>query len=439
MKKPLALTGLSFLLVSCSSQAPKYTGETIIIKEQPQADIKELKLDAITRPQPPFSLEGQNRTLIRDIELSGYMKTFSLTHQKIYEELASTILNKGARYIPSSDLSVEDAKKMVRIVYVDEPLTYAMSNKYTIVKDDKNLVKEIRFGYIEGLDEDTISKRLDSLAGNIGEGSEITISESAFKELVEKEYKSFADVENITSDDTKKIINKETYNTILPFAFDYGTSELSYAKGFSYMLKRYGMESMIIAGERTRNTNAVGVNKFSGYKEDAKPNGNNIEITMDFSGVNFWNIYKIENTWYHADKTLAASAVKQMETDRIFGMGMSDEQSSLSKLTHHNESILGVYPMSYDSMALTHRKSADMFLEYSSPSNMVDDIAKLLAEQDVSSNLIVSFAEPSNFDYFTLSHKVIFDKLYEQGLINFSKYDIIIIPELLTVKLENIR
>ena len=463
---PMAM--LCLTLTACGNKRPIYTGDKIVVKPAVNVQEGSFKVNSITKPAAKTNIEAKQIKANTPI-MSPYAQSFSPAKQKVYSEMLATVLSASTNYIPSETLSAEDAKKMVRIIMLDEPRAYALKKQYVYKTDDKGNIKEILFNYSNYL---TTEAAKDAYKESINrswseDDKEDKVALESFKSLVDTRPKddtnakmflakiyasSNGDEDSSNSDD---FVNAhlsqflaDIQDTVFAPYYHYNPSEEGYAKAFNGLLREQSIQAVSVYGERTSEYNLENykIAVFDGFKEVEEKVEDGIRVTVDSNSINTWNMFKIDNVWNNADIVLGkyALATLQSKNENIdnlyFGYGLSDEQLSVSRLSYYNEDILGVCPMSVET-ALNSAKDSEkvIFIEDSTDSRLSDDLAKVITDKSEDDYLIFSFAQLDVFNTFVLSKDMLMNKYYEQQLIKFQNYDTIVIPDIQTVCLYNLK
>lgn len=463
MKKLKIAFLLSFMiltLTACSNQKPVYTGDSIVVK--PAANVKEgtFKLNAISKPASKYEINPKKAKYNTAI-LSPYAQSFSISKQKVYSDLLSTVAEYGKTYIPSEKIDVDTAKKMMRIIMLDEPRSYALRKQYIYKTDNKGNVKEINLEYSPYLATEEAAQAFKKIAlSGFEDKNEDKMIYSIFKNLV-NQYKK--------DDDEAKKLLLEVYKSQLPeledktitsahleefiddiqdtvFATYYLSkpSEEAYCKTFNALLREHSVGALSVYGEKTSSLKSeiVTQNDFSGLKETEEKVDDGVRVTVNSSGLNSWNMFKVDNAWFNADISMAKAIRAKVGNNAptIYPcFGMTDEQFSVSRLSYHNEEILGIYPMAIDDIISSFRDTRDiMYIDKTTDARLSDDVAKFFYGR-FGDKFGITFSQLDMFNSFVLSKNMLFRKFYEQKLTSFSNYDIIVVPEIQTVFFYNLR
>lgn len=451
---------ITLTLTACSNQKPEYTGNSIVVK--PAANVKEgtFKLNAINKPATKYEINPKEAKYNTPI-LSPYAQSFSISKQNVYSDLLSTVSEYGEKYIPSEKIDVDTAKKMMRIIILDEPRSYALKKQYVYKTDKKGNVKEIDLEYSPYLATEEATQAFKKLAlSSFSDNKEDKITYNTFKNLVEQYRKNDDKAKELLIDLYKKQVPDLEKESILGAHFDdfvediqdtvFATyylakpSEEAYCKTFNALLREHSIGALTVYGEKTSPLKAVQVvqNDFSGLNEIEEKVDDGVRVTVDSSGLNSWNMFKIDNTWFNADIVMS-KAIKEKVGDNAPTVypcyGMTDEQFSVSRLSYHNEDILGIYPMAIDDIISSFRDARDIiYIDKTTDARLSDDVAKFFYNR-IGDEFGITFSQLDMFNSFVLSKNMLFRKYYEQKLTFFSDYDIIVVPEIQTVFFYNLR
>lgn len=462
---PLCLT---LFLAGCGGKNPVYTGNSIVVKPAPNVEEGDFKLNAIKKPSIPSALT-EKETSPGTIVNSIYYDSLPISKQKIYNELLNTVLINGSNYIPSDKINADELKKIMRVIYIDEPAAYALKYSYIYSLDSNGNVSKVSLYYHDLLLTESAKEVYNSVIKKDTE-KELKLARDTFssqsttsidddqatvlnslKRMYEESNKKTIGIEeeNLIKEKYLKEYLEHISKTALGKEMIGSFSEESAAKAFSAILKNNGIPSAVVVGERSSDiTKNKFSNNFSGLKETEEKLDKGIRVTVDTSGLNFWNIFKIGTQWYNADAVLSKSIVEKIkkadektsvDNETFFAFGMSDEQSSVSKLSHINEDILGVTPMSYDDLASSNREEASIFIENSSQSRLSDDIVKKLHDVSFDRSFTMSFSQIDVFNAFVLSKDILIEKFKTQKVIKFNSYKTIIFPEIQSVYFYDIK
>lgn len=222
-------------------------------------------------------------------DLNGwYFKNLSVEQKRIYKVIDTAVYNMKSGYINLGKSKYEDVLLSFKAVLYDRPEYFWLNNEY-ILKVDKSK-KEYSIG-LSGVED----KKIEYLCSESQRLIMETEMESAFVEIKKltasatSDYQKELMVHNWLIDkityDTETIESHKNDSIINPFSFTaYGglVSKRSngktvavcegYSKAFQYILKRLGIESVLISGK--------------------------------YDGVgHMWNAVKIEDKWYNVDLT----------------------------------------------------------------------------------------------------------------------------------------
>lgn len=455
------ITATLLILSGCGSKSPVYDGTSIVVKPAPNVEQGNFKLNNISKPIVPSI--NEEKMAEPEMKVSSiYADSLSISRQKAYNELLNTILIDGKNYIPSEKINADELKRMMRIILLDEPAAYALKYSYSYELDNNKNVKKVNLEYHPLLLTQK-AKEYYNESIKSGSVSEIKMAENTFKaalgqtalnsDTYSQNLKSFLK-SLLNSDDVDKYIpeyNNHLKKTIFAVSYLGAATEEGAAKYFSAVLRSNGVNAANIFGERTSSLLPSGgyVNPFSGFKEEQTQEGDTFKVNINTDGVNVWNMFKIGSQWYHADVPLAMAinqTVKKVspdsefsDNDKFFAFGMSDAQSAISKLSFHNESILGVYPMAYDDLASSTRTNSSIFIENSNQTRLSDDLSKFLPNVSREDEIMISFNQSDVFNAFSLSKDLLFNKYRTQKLIAFNNYKSLVIPEIQSVLIYGIK
>lgn len=456
----ILLIATSLFMTACSQAKPEYDGSTIVVK--PAANVQEgtFKFNAITKPSTKTHLEPKEIKWGEAI-ISPYSQKFTMSKQKVYSELLATIMSGNDSYVPSEKINSDDLKTMMRIILLDEPRAYALKKRYSYKTDKDKNINKVYFEYNKMLLAEEVSdayKNIASAAAGRGYDEQDT-SDKAFNSLVSKNvtdtrdlnellYSLYSDASGEAYEGHKEDFLNAIQDTVFAPFYHTNASEESYVKAFNAMLRENSVEALAVYGEKTTKLKPEGFLNydFSGFKETEEKVDDAIRVTIDSSGVNSWNMFKVDNTWFNAD-IMMSKAINQLTKSKLgyylspnFGYGMSDEQFAVSRLSYYNEDILGVCPMSTETLLNSAQGYEDVaYIDNSSTSRLSDDIAKAINNVDIEEDVTFAFSQIDVFNSFVLSKDILFDKFLEQKLIFFENYDIIEIPEVQTVVFYNLK
>lgn len=454
------LIATSLFMTACSQEKPEYDGSTIVVK--PAANVQEgtFKFSAITKPSEKTHLEPKEIKADTPI-MSPYSQKFTMSKQKVYSELLSTIMSGNDNYVPSEKINSDDLKTMMRIILLDEPRAYALKKRYSYKTDKDGNIDEVGLEYNKILLSEEVSdayKKIASIA--VGRNfDEQDASEKAFHTLVAQNIDNTRELDKLLSNiftdargeayegHQEEFLNAIQDTVFAPF-YHTNASEESFVKAFNAILRENSVEGLAVYGEKTTKLKPEGFLNydFSGFKETEEKVDDAIRVTMDSTGVNSWNMFKVDNTWFNAD-IMMSKAINQLTYSKLgyyispnFGYGMSDEQFAISRLSYYNEDILGVCPMSTETILNSAKGYKDVaYIENSSTARLSDDIARAINNMSVKEDVTFTFSQIDVFNSFVLSKDILFDKFLEQKLIFFENYDIIEIPEVQTVVFYNLK
>mgnify|MGYP007022188851 CR=1 FL=1 len=474
-KAILIILLLALTLTGCKSEKPEYTGNKIIIQPAANVDEGSFKISNISRP-PSKTLFTPKEINLNEETTSVYFDSLSGVKQKIYSDLLNTVSQGGTNFIPSQKLNASEVKHLMRILLLDEPKAYAVNKVYHYNLNEDGSVANVILSYNKYMNTEVIEEEYTALTKEkrnnkyedytFATNHFVALSQSSvfdnkrllvlYRQII-KELNPSMSTGEIESAAAAGLADFEEHikDTALALKFTNKATEEAYAKAFSSKLRANGMKSASIYGERTSSLDKSYslANKFSGLKETEEKTDNGIKVTLDSTGLNVWNMFLADNGWYNSDILLSKAIAEKISKEATkdikpllttpLSLGMSDEQFALSKLSYHNEDVLGVNPMSYDDLASSLRTGKDrIFIEGSSMSRLSDDLARVVPNHMSAGNnkgILVSFNQSDVFGYFILSQDILFDKFSKQKLINFSKYDFILIPEIQSVYFYNFR
>ena len=439
-KKILVGLSLCLGLTACSGGEVERVNESIKVSPGEELQKSMIEVDNSKKPQAPIDFTPKEITPDR-MTSSVYQGRLSVEKQNIYSELYNTVINFGENYIPSSNLSEEEATNMMRIILLDEPLAYALKKDYSYELNGDGNVSKINLEYHPLLSTKYAKMQIDRMKAPSNNNMEDAYSLAVFSNLVsnlsyigdepptntyimtflENSFKSEPLDTSNTDDNGDLLIDRnddgidndkeispdelqklyDEYKQVLidsyfaPELFKQASEE-GVAKAFSYLLRSHSMSALTIYGERTstRDDEFIDYREYKEYNDNINKEGNTVKVTVDSTGLNAWNMFKVSDSFYHADVLISKSIIDLTENESmIYGFGIKDEQSSSSKLSYPNEEILGVYPMSYDDLMNSARKSSNIFMDDTNTTRYQDELAKKIAEVDNRQAFAISFSD----------------------------------------------
>lgn len=465
------------LLAACSNKKPDYNGNKILVQPANNVEEGSFKLSNISKPPVKSTFEPKIVTL--DTKLpSPYSESLPLLHQSIYKDLLNTVEKGGKTFVPSGKINPEEMKHLMRIILLDEPTSYPLKRSYTYELDKDKNIKQVNLNYYDVLLTEGFKKVYNDIkkANSSVKNTDFSLSEAFFSKYLEKGTQNNSEEltqlvkgylfeqgvnVNLETEETKskidelsKELNSHLKDTALGPTLSTLATEEGFAKAYVMSLRENGVKSLTVYGERTSSIDKDfnGVRKFGEFKETEELVNEGIKVTVSSDELNAWNMVSLDSGWYNFDIMLSKAInnkvhslspnIKVLEnTPTLFGF--SDEQISLSKLSHYNNDILGVTPMSYDDLASYFRYKKDEigFIENSSPSRLSDDFAPLAAANLTTrkDSYLLTFSESETYNYFVLSYDMLIKKYIKQKLISIYAYDALVIPEIQGVYFYNIR
>ena len=457
----MAMLMIPLLLTSCGSRKPEYTGNNIVVK--PAANIQEgsFKLSAISKP--PTKTHMEPKEIVENTPIvSPYAESLSVSKQKIYSEMLGTVIIGGKNYIPSEKMNVDDLKGMLRIIMLDEPRAYALKKQYTYILDSNKNVKEVIFSYSPYLLNKKAKEEYKKLIklGSSSEDNELKLAYKTFGDLsktfVRDEVQTKQLLKALSTEEGQDLspeeeeslytnhlekFKEDIKDTIFGAYYLEKPTEEAMTKAFNAGLREHSVSAIAMYGERTSDfkSDNLTVNKFTGYREIEEKVERGVRVTINTSGINSWNMFKVDDSWYHGDIVISRAVDERLKDkgfpEKYYGFGMSDRESAISKLSFYNEDILGVCPMSYDDLASSLRDDRSVaFIENSTTARLSDDLGKMIADKTINRKaLIVAFSQVDVFDSFVLSKDMLLSKYFEQKIIDYSEYKTLVVPEIQAV------
>lgn len=389
--------------------------------------------------------ETQSTIVSLPIEDSSYFEQLPHSLMRGVETLKEGIATLKPTVTLEKAISVDNAKKVMNILWLDEPNLFYLNKEVGFDLDDEGNVKVFTFKYaISDIDEIANTKTAVNRRYSNSETNREVKNYDMFKEV--NDALSSLPLNLCTTGDSE-VFNGNSFDNI--YGARASTPCLNaegYAKVAAYALRNVGIESVIAYGENVSTLFAeqnVLLPKFKNVEAQYSSNENKAVYKIDTSGMYAWVIVKMNNSYYHYD-VLHNIVVNDGPTKNLGGNYngatlVSDVVSSRYLLSYYSDMFLGQIPSANNDNFTYSFRNKNYFSEVANDS--MNRRIKTIIEENMSSSTSwrAQFASVDNFNFFSENIDKQIELYNENALPRISSYDILIVPDTLTIYVYNIK
>lgn len=359
---------------------------------------------------------------------SYYTYSYDEKQKLVFEEICQKVSDCEPEINITRSINQEQIKQMMNVLLLDMPEYFNLAPSYSYILDANDNVSKIYPSYT--MKKEDYKEALESFDSNA------TSSLNSLKEKSQYE----AEIEIV-----KKIMDTSITTSLSPKKSSYGNEKyefsgnsaitlfgnlqygyknsISMSKAFVYYCRKLGLESSCVIGGITDNKlKDTYEGDYKAFKSPEKAiiaskDGNKTVVNIDAESFYYWNIVKINNSWYHTDLYYQSALDTYLEdtysfSDTLYSfVNMPDEFASNSRLYYYNEIVLGMLP-SCNSQVFQHSYRNGMYFPDYNASQMTVAINSLITSitSSKTSSFVLQMANQETYDLF-LSN---FDKLLAQ-------------------------
>lgn len=390
---------VGFLVTGCSQPSQDKPTDETAIKPLPQISHK-------PKPIPKENGKEIQQTIhLEPLENSYYWSLLKPEHQQSTQEIKEALRQQADEVLMTTAIAIPEFKKIMRIIWLDEPEFFYLNKKVAFEVDEQQLVRKIAFEYSTKDREwiktvqDTAKKTVTALREGSDTGKNYSIVQ-ALKEV----FPQTATLCLENSDNPQ--INPSTISFIHEKRKPCFSPE-GIKNWYVYHLRALGINAFSIYGQQTSSVyenSPIPLPERGKFVEEYQLTGQSGVYQVDSSQLLPWLLVQINQDYYHFDPFYNYYITNDVLNQEAVFEGLSfvnDSLMSVSKLYYMNDELLGIAPHA-DSHQFTHSFRKDGYIQEKSDIKMNAELDHLITKmsESTSREMVFQFELSQNYHYF---------------------------------------